>query len=34
MIALTVKYTGAVPGIAQRRLPAIKKAAYEAAGID
>ena len=34
MIHLRVKYTGAVPGVARRKLPAWKKAAYLAAGID
>lgn len=33
-VYLTVKYTGAVPGIARKLLPGIKKTAYGAAGVD
>ena len=34
MIHLRVKYTGAVPGVARKKLTPWKKAAYLAAGID
>jgi len=34
MILLNVTYTGHVPGVAKRRLPRMKKAAYTAAAVD